>query len=115
MLAVGVDEPQAASTPTAPTSTVETRTRRIATQGTRNPRCTRVMYRREVLVRLQRGREEIACRPATRSAMVAMFQRSGRRSGSSSSSHVIGVETGAPGAGRSEYGAASVLLMMFCV
>ena len=39
---------------------------------------------------------------ATRAAMVAMFQRSGRRSGSSSSVHSMGVDTGAPGAGRSE-------------
>ena len=39
---------------------------------------------------------------ATRAAMVAMVQRSGRRSGSSSSVHAMGVDTGAPGAGRSE-------------
>src|SRR5579863_9260357 len=42
LLVVGVDEPHAASRPTAAASTVETRTGRIATQGTRNLRSTRV-------------------------------------------------------------------------
>ena len=32
-----------------------------------------------------------------------------------SSSHVIGIDTGAPGAGTHEYGATSVLLIAFCV
>ena len=52
---------------------------------------------------------------ATRSSTVRIVQRSGRRSGSSSSSQVIGTETGAPGAARGLYGATSVLLIAFCV
>src|SRR4029079_4395575 len=52
---------------------------------------------------------------ATRSTMVRMVQRSGRRSLSSSSSQVIGAETGAPAAGPTEYGATSVLIEAFCV
>ena len=54
-------------------------------------------------------------RSATRSTMSRIVQRSGRRSGSSSSSQVIGAETGAPGAGRTAYGATSVLIDAFWV
>src|ERR1700733_4499090 len=43
-LDAGVEDPHAASVLTAATSTVETRTGRIATQGTRNPRSTRIRY-----------------------------------------------------------------------
>src|SRR4051794_31193289 len=53
--------------------------------------------------------------PASRSWTVRIVHLSGRRSGSSSSSHVIGTDTGAPGAGRGEYGATSVLLIAFWV
>src|SRR5579863_406331 len=114
-LDAGVEEPQAATMPTAATSTVETRTRRIRDAG--YPQSGRHAHH------LSAGTSWSACSAganrsptdATRSAIVVMFQRSGRRSGSSSSAHAIGVETGAPGAGRREYGAASVLLMMFCV
>ena len=45
LLVAGVDEPQAASTLTAVTSTVETTARRIATQSTRNLRSTRITCR----------------------------------------------------------------------
>ena len=54
-------------------------------------------------------------RSVTRSTMVRIVQRSGRRSGSSSSSQVIGAETGAPGAGRTAYGATRVLILAFWV
>ncbi len=50
-----------------------------------------------------------------RSPMFSMFHRSGRSAGSSSSSHVIGVDTGAPGRGRRLNGATRVLLIAFCV
>src|SRR5579863_8473552 len=45
-LDAGVEEPQAATMPTAATSTVETRTRRIGTQGTRNSGATRITFPR---------------------------------------------------------------------
>ena len=44
-----------------------------------------------------------------------MVKPSGRSVGSSSSSHSIGAETGAPAAGRGLYGATSVLLIAFWV
>ena len=47
--------------------------------------------------------------------MFLMFHLPGRNVLLSSSSQVIGADTGAPGAGRTEYGAASVLLRMFWV
>ena len=47
--------------------------------------------------------------------MFSIVQRSGRSSGSSSSSQVIGTDTGAPGAGRALNGATSVLLIAFWV
>src|SRR5204862_8269877 len=52
---------------------------------------------------------------STRARMVRIDQRSGRRATSASSSHVIGADTGAPGAGRTEYGATSVLMLAFWV
>ena len=98
----GDDDPQAASRPAATSSTGGTNTRRIATAG----------YPQTALDARQGwlGMSWSACSTgakrspvsATRAAMVAMVQRSGRRSGSSSSVHAMGVDTGAPGAGRSE-------------
>lgn len=52
---------------------------------------------------------------ATRPSIEATVNESGRRPGSSSSSHSIGADTGAPGAGRGLYGATSVLLPAFWV
>ena len=49
------------------------------------------------------------------SSTVRMVHRSGRRSGSSSSSQSIGTETGAPAAGPGLYGATRVLLIAFWV
>ena len=43
------------------------------------------------------------------------MKASGRRSGSSSSSHSIGVDTGAHAAARGLYGATRVLFTAFCV
>jgi hypothetical protein len=51
----------------------------------------------------------------TRSTAVRTVQRSGRRSGSSSSSQWMDTDTGAPGAGRVLNGATSALLMAFWV
>ncbi|HEX4901480.1 MAG TPA: hypothetical protein VFV42_01635 [Acidimicrobiales bacterium] len=44
-----------------------------------------------------------------------IVQRSDVSESSSSSSQVIGIDTGAPGAGRTLNGATSVLLIAFCV
>ena len=52
---------------------------------------------------------------ASRSRTVRIVHRSGRSIGSSSSSQAIGTDTGAPSAGRGEYGATRVLLIAFCV
>jgi hypothetical protein len=50
-----------------------------------------------------------------RCTTVRIAKPSGLSSGSSSSSQLIGIDTGAPGAGRALYGATSVLLIAFWV
>src|SRR5207245_862311 len=54
-------------------------------------------------------------RSATRSTIVRIVQAFGRRPGSSSSSQLIGADTGAPAAGRTAYGATRVLIEAFWV
>jgi hypothetical protein len=50
-----------------------------------------------------------------RSSTVRIVKASGRCQGASSSSHVMGAETGAPAAARGLYGAARVLLIALWV